>query len=198
MRKPPPDWGRGPDWARRLERRARPSTSSKDKSEIRAWFLGNLTDGWFTGAPEFAIDDYEILVVGEIPAEGIAELADEERSIAEKARIARFRDDSRARRMEIAARAEQQFARKVSWGAASGGTRELFTTASFPVMSRLHLAQRQTLDTLVEAGVARSRSDALAWCVDLVAANEDEWIARLREALRSVEQARGEGPASRV
>jgi len=44
--------------------------------------------------------------------------------------------------------------------------------------------------------VARSRSEALAWCVRLVGKNEEAWIGRLREALVSVEQVRAEGPAS--
>jgi hypothetical protein len=46
----------------------------------------------------------------------------------------------------------------------------------------------------VDAGVARSRSDALAWCVRLVGRNQDEWIAGLREALVGVERARAAGP----
>ena len=40
------------------------------------------------------------------------------------------------------------------------------------------------LDTLVDAGVARSRSHALAWCVRLVGDHEGEWIDQLREAIR--------------
>jgi hypothetical protein len=50
------------------------------------------------------------------------------------------------------------------------------------------------LDTLVDAGVARSRSDALAWCVRLVHQHEGEWIDQLRDALVHVEKVRAEGP----
>ena len=50
------------------------------------------------------------------------------------------------------------------------------------------------LDTLIEAGVARSRSEALAWCVRLVGKNQGEWISSLREALTHVEKVRAEGP----
>ena len=39
------------------------------------------------------------------------------------------------------------------------------------------------LDTLVAAGVARSRADALAWCVRLVSQHTDEWLSELEEAL---------------
>jgi hypothetical protein len=63
-------------------------------------------------------------------------------------------------------------------------------------MTRLRQSERQVLDTLVDGGVARSRSDALAWCVRLVGANSGTWLADLRAALRTVEQVRGEGPES--
>jgi hypothetical protein len=42
--------------------------------------------------------------------------------------------------------------------------------------------------------VARSRSDALAWCVRLVSQNQESWIKDLREALVKVGQVRQEGP----
>ena len=70
----------------------------------------------------------------------------------------------------------------------------MFTTLSIPVMTRLRQPERRVLDTLVDAGVARSRSDALAWCVRLVGKNIDAWLEDLRAALRRVEQVRKEGP----
>jgi len=42
--------------------------------------------------------------------------------------------------------------------------------------------------------VARSRSDALAWCVRLVGRHQEDWIASLRDALVGVEEARARGP----
>ena len=71
---------------------------------------------------------------------------------------------------------------------------EVFTSLSVPVMTRLRQRDRLVLDTLVDAGVARSRSDALAWCVRLVGKNADAWLAQLREALESVEKVRAAGP----
>jgi len=53
------------------------------------------------------------------------------------------------------------------------------------------------LDTLIDAGVARSRSEALAWCVRLVGHHEADWIARLREAVATIEEARRSGPLER-
>jgi len=114
-----------------------------------------------------------------------------------RARIQGFREDTRALRMRIADEAEARFARKVAWGARCGDEEELFTTLSVPVMTRLRLPERQVLDTLVDAGVARSRSHALAWCVRLVGDHEGEWIDQLREALVHVEKVRSEGPGAR-
>jgi len=187
---------RGREWALNLERKGRSFTTSTDREEIRGWFLGQLVDGWFVGEPEVTVDDYEIHVVGVLPGLEMEGGSKEAMGAAEGARIDRFREDSRSRRMEIAAAAEQRFSRKVGWGAEVGSTRRMFTTASVPVMTRLQLRQRRVLDTLVEAGVARSRSEALSWCVELVARNEDTWVARLREALDGVERARADGPVS--
>ena len=64
----------------------------------------------------------------------------------------------------------------MSWGAVCGDSTVLFTTAGVPVMTRLRMGDRRVLDTLIEAGVARSRSEALAWCVRLVAEHESDWI----------------------
>ena len=84
-------------------------------------------------------------------------------------RIGRFRSETREQRIEIALEAQARYQRKVSWGASLGGTTALFTHVAAPVMTRLRQPERQVLDTLVDAGVARSRSDALAWSVRLVA-----------------------------
>ena len=64
-------------------------------------------------------------------------------------------------------------------------------------MTRLLMEERQLLDTLIQAGVARSRSEALGWTVRLVAENESEWISKLREAMTEVDEVRKQGPASR-
>ena len=111
-------------------------------------------------------------------------------------RARRFREETREDRIEIAREAELTFGRKVSWGVICDGRKVMFTTLSVPVMTRLRQSERRVLDTLVDAGVARSRSDALAWCVRLVGEHEDSWLAQLREALRRVEEVRAEGPQS--
>lgn len=164
-------------------------------SELQGWFAGRLPDGWFTEPPEVAVDREEILVVGTLaePAFG-ADADDAARGAGRAARIQGFRDDTRERRMRIADEAEHKFGQKVAWGAACGDHRVVFTNLSVPVMTRLRMSERRVLDTLVDAGVARSRSDALAWCVRLVRDHESEWIDQLREALKHVHNVRADGP----
>jgi hypothetical protein len=165
--------------------------------KLRGWFAGRLPGDWFVGAPEIRIDREEITVTGALAdPETAPDSPDAERAAAAEGRTRRFREETRQQRMEIAREAEHSFGRKISWGVTCGGTAVMFTTYSVPVMTRLRQPERLVLDTLVEAGVARSRSDALAWCVRLVGEHEDPWLTDLREALRKVEQVRSGGPKS--
>jgi len=166
-------------------------------SEIRGWCLGRLPHGWFTGPPEVTVDREEITVVGQLPpVTGEPAAGEAEADALAAGRSRRFREQTREERIAVARDAERKFGRKVSWGVVSEGRKVMFTTLSVPVMTRLRQAERRVLDTLVEAGVARSRSDALAWCVRLVGEHEDSWLSALRDALRQVEQVRAEGPRS--
>jgi len=163
--------------------------------ELETWFASHLPKDWFTGPLEIMSDGEEILVVGTLPdvelAGGTSAAA---RAAARDARIDRFREETRDDRVRIAREAERHFRRKVGWGARCGDQIKLFTTASVPVMTRLRMPERSILDTLVAGGVARSRSDALAWCVRLVGMHQKDWIKGLREALVKVDEARGKGP----
>ena len=147
--------------------------------DVQQWFHERLPGGWFDGPAEVHADRDEIVVIGRL---------------RDDADPAGFREDTRAERVEIAAVAEQRFGRKVSWGVRVGDDRLLFTHAAVPVMTRLRFGERGVLDTLIDAGVARSRSEALAWCVRLVERHQGEWIGQLRDALSHVEQARAAGP----
>jgi hypothetical protein len=183
--------------------------------QIRGWLTARLPDSWFEGGPEILIDREEITVIGHLPgpgepsaagdgeaaqakgaaaAEGAGERSGAEAEAAAIGRSRRFRQETRDARIEIAREAEHSFGRKVSWGVVCDNYKVMFTTLSIPVMTRLRQPERRVLDTLVDAGVARSRSDALAWCVRLVGEHEDSWLSDLREALRHVEQVRAEGP----
>jgi hypothetical protein len=158
-------------------------------TEITGWFTGRLPDEWFSGPAEITVDREEITITGMLPAP-----ESDDADAAAEGRIKRFREDTRARRIEIAREAERKFGRKVAWGARCGNVSEMFTTLSVPVMTRLRQSERRVLDTLVDAGVARSRSDALAWCVRLTGEHADAWLAELRDALRRVEEVRAQGP----
>jgi hypothetical protein len=168
-----------------------------DDEELRGWFAGRLPGEWFVGPPEVSADREEILVVGTLADPELPEGSTPEAAAAARtSRIDGFREDTRERRMRIAQEAQHRFGRRVSWGAQCGDVRRLYTTVSVPAMTRLRMAERRVLDTLVDAGVARSRSHALAWCVRLVAERQDEWLRDLREALTAVERVREEGPTS--
>jgi hypothetical protein len=165
--------------------------------KLRRWFRGRVPADWFTGEPEVTLDREEITVIGPLAApEAEADATDAERAEAAEGRSRRFREETRQQRIEIAREAEHRFGRKVSWGVICNDKKVMFTTFSVPVMTRLRQPERLVLDTLVDAGVARSRSDALAWCVRLVGKHEDTWLADLKDALRHVEQVRAEGPRS--
>ena len=163
--------------------------------EAPAWIVGALPDDWFTERPDVTVDRDEILIIGRLPEPSLGEDATPaERASAEAGRIESFREATRDRRVGIAKQAEHRYRRKVSWGARAGETTELFTTYSAPVMTRLRQPDRQVLDTLIDAGVARSRSEALAWCVRLVSEHADDWLGQLRQAMGAVDELRRQGP----
>src|SRR5260221_2840594 len=165
------------------------------EDELQGWFAGRLPDGWFTGPPAITVDREELLIVGTLPDVDLPkDSTDAAATAARRARIERFREETRGARMRIAEEVQKRLQKKVSCGAEVGDVRELFTTVSVPVMTRLRQQDRRVLDTLVDAGVARSRSEALAWCVRLVGRHQGDWIQQLRDALVHVEKVRAEGP----
>jgi len=178
--------GRGGGWQQ---------AEQPDATDAADWFAGRLPEGWFAGNPAVVVDREEITVIGRLPepdGEG------QESEAHASGRVARFREETRPERMRIADEAEARYGRKVAWGVEVGDAaspeRILFTHIAVPVMTRLRQPERQVLDTLVDAGVARSRSDALAWSVRLVGEHADEWLGKLRDAMRNVDDLRAEGP----
>jgi hypothetical protein len=163
-----------------------------DMTEIRSWLAGRLPQGWFVEAPEVMADRDEILVVGRIedvaPSEGV------DVGTARSGRIKKYREDTREERIRIAAEAQRKFGRHVSWAVRIGESSELFTHLAVPVMTRLRIRERSVLDRLVRSGVVQNRSQAMAWCVRLVAEKESDWLADLAEAMQQVELAREKGP----
>ena len=165
-----------------------------DASGAAEWFAGRLPEAWFDGDPTVVVDREEITVIGKL-----AEPDSKEESEARvEGRVSRFREVTRSERMNIADEAQDRYGRKVSWGvevgSKTGTERILFTHIAVPVMTRLKQPERQVLDTLVDAGVARSRADALAWSVKLVGEHTEEWLAKLRSAMSEVDDLRAQGP----
>lgn len=165
------------------------------REEAQGWFAGRIPAGWFTQAPEVIVDREEILVVGRLGDIQMAQGTSEEAlAAARSGRIKEFRERTRDERIAIANEAQRRFGRAVSWGARVGEHSELFTTLSVPVMTRLRIKERELLDALVDSGVARSRSHALAWCVKLVADHQGEWVSELKDTVRRLEELRASGP----
>jgi hypothetical protein len=166
-----------------------------DAEDAPAWITGSIPDGWFTEQPEIVIDRDEIIIWGRVAEPGLAaEATEADRAAAHAGRINQFREDTRDGRIRVARQIEHRYQRKVAWGVRCGDTNELFTHLAAPVMTRLRQPERQILDTLVDAGVARSRSEALAWCVKLVGQHTDQWLADLRQAMTKVDELRKQGP----
>jgi hypothetical protein len=172
------------------------TSKNASDTDVAAWFSGRLPKDWAAEAPDIAIDREEITVWVRVPEVDLGDDAtDEAKAEAAAGRISGWREDTREQRMAIAREAQRRFGQTVSWGAILGDHKGLFTHLAVPVMTRLRQPQRQVLDTLVEAGVARSRADALQWCVRLVGKHEDDWLAELRTAMEKVQEVREQGPA---
>ncbi|MEY9996665.1 hypothetical protein ABIE67_008697 [Streptomyces sp. V4I8] len=169
--------------------------TSDQREKLHGWFAGRLPDDLFEELTEVTVDREEITVIGRIPAPHLAEgVSAVEREAAVEGRIQEFRERTRDTRIAVARDAEHRFRRKVSWGVECGAERALFTHVAAPVMTRLRQPERQVLDTLIAGGVARSRSEALAWCVRLVQRHTDDWLTELRESLENVHRVRAQGP----
>lgn len=170
-----------------------------DAANAPDWFAGRLPSEWFSGPATIEIDRDEIVVIGELALPAPESSEDEEAGSEPSPAtvdglIARFRESTRPARMQIAQEAQARYGRNVAWGVSVNGERTLFTHLSVPVMTRLRQPERKVLDTLVDAGVARSRADALAWTVKLAGKHAEEWLAELRSAMRKVDDLRAEGP----
>jgi hypothetical protein len=170
--------------------------TNEQQERVTGWFAGRLPAEWQTAPADVTVDREEITVVLTVPDVELEDATQVALAEARTGRASAFREETREQRMEIAREAQHRYERKVSWGVAVGDHRELWTHVAAPVMTRLRQPQRHVLDTLVEAGVARSRADALAWCVRLVGQHEDDWLTELRDAMTTVADVRAKGPAA--
>ncbi|WP_067466215.1 hypothetical protein [Nocardia amamiensis] len=173
-----------------------------DPADAPDWFAGRLPSDWFAGPPVIEVDRDEIVVIGELPipqpeqrqTDDAETQTDEVPRATKEGAVARFRESTRPARMQIANEAQHRYQRSVAWGVSVDGERIMFTHLAVPVMTRLRQPERKVLDTLVDAGVARSRADALAWTVKLAGKHAEAWLEELRVAMRKVDDLRSEGP----
>ena len=165
--------------------------------DAAAWLAGRLPDDWFVGAADVTVDREEIVVIGELAGAEAAPDADEAAERRGRAGPHRPlpRGDPRGSGCRSPTRPRPATAARSPGAPRIGETQVLFTHLAVPVMTRLRHDERRVLDTLVDAGVARSRSDALAWCVRLVGEHTDEWLTGLRDAMAEVDKLRAQGPA---
>ena len=164
-----------------------------ESDEIKGWVAGRVPADWYQAAPEVTVDREEIVVIGALK-EATVEGNEDAQKAAAAGRVKQHREDTREKRMQVSNEAEHRFERPISWGVKIGDKTFLFTHLSIPVMTRLRQKERAVLDSLVDAGVARSRSEAVAWCVRLVDQHESDWLKELREAMSKVAQVRSGGP----
>lgn len=161
------------------------------RDEIRGWLAGRIPESWGATISDMQMDEHEVLVTVQLKD---VENIEGDLQAARLGRIQQFRESTRDERIGISQDAQKRFSKIVSWGAQCGDMRQLFTHLSLPVMTRLRLPEREVLDSLVEAGIARSRAHALAWCVSLVRQHQGDWLKELKEAMESVARVRAQGP----
>jgi len=167
------------------------------QERLEGWFAGRLPEDWQVLPLEVTVDREEITVGLAVADVDLGDDAsDAARTEAREGRARKFREDTREARIAIAQEAERRYEHTISWAVRVGDHAETWTSVATPVMTRLRQPQRLVLDTLVDAGVARSRSDALAWCVRLVGEHEGDWLGDLRDAMASVADVRSRGPRS--
>ena len=161
-------------------------------NELQSWIQERAPANLLAGPPEIAIyDDEVVIVLPLVTAELDDALTGEERPAAERNLIARRREETRPWRMKQARELQSRLGRSVAWGMRAGASEALFSTRSVPVMTRLGRTERDVLDTLVAAGVADTRSAALAYAVRAFAAEHPDWLDEVRQAIAQVDQVRG-------
>lgn len=158
-------------------------SASEDGESVEAvvarWFGPRLAARGLPEPDQVEVDRDEILLVVPLP---------------HNVNAAEFRESTRSQRMTWAREAEETFGRKVSWGTLRDGARRLFTTVRAPVTAQLAMAERRVLDTLISAGLATDRADAVGHCIRLVGEHEADWLGDLRDGVAAAPAGRPERP----
>ncbi|NJO81514.1 MAG: hypothetical protein HC828_01285 [Blastochloris sp.] len=159
--------------------------------ELQEWLQARLPTELLDAPPEIRVYPDEMVIVLQVVRDAaLAQLDEAERSPAELQQIAERREGTRKLRMKLARELQASLGLSVAWGMRIGDNEVLFTTRTVPVMTRLGRAEREVLDTLVAAGVADTRSAALAYVVRAFAIEHREWLGEVREALTHIDKVR--------
>lgn len=156
-------------------------------AEIQTWLAEQLPHELTAAPPEVRLYDDELVVTLQV-APPAADNGDE--GELEQRLIARLRETSRPLRMQLARDLQHRLHVPVAWGMRCGATETIFTSRTVPVMTRLNRREREVLDTLVAAGVAETRSAALAYTVRAFAEAHGEWLDEVGIVIEQVQQVR--------
>lgn len=161
--------------------------------DLQRWLHERLPADLLADAPEISVYDDEIVIVLPINADPYPAAAEHDPEAQRQAvldQIAQRREETRAHRIRLAREIQKSFGLPVAWGMRQGQIRVLFTSRTVPVMTRLGRSERDVLDTLVAAGVAETRSAALAYVVRAFAIEHADWLVEVRQVIEQVEQVR--------
>ncbi len=158
--------------------------------ELQAWLAARLPAALMAAQPDIQVYPDEVVLMLHLSDATLPASSGEQQRNAELDFISQQRENSRPMRMKLARQLQKRLGKTVSWGMQVGESSVLFTTRTTPVMTRLGRAEREVLDTLVAAGVAETRSSALAYTVRTFAFEHADWLAEVREAIEQVEQVR--------
>lgn len=161
-----------------------------NQRELKEWLLHQLPPAITSCETEVTSDEDEMLVILHLDTSALGETKENERKRVEQACIVHYRAETKALRIQLAREIHEQYGYTVTWGMRAGKTIQFFTNNQKPVMTRLSYYERRVLDTLIAANVANTRSAALAYIVRTFAAEHQDWLDDVQEALVHVEQLR--------
>lgn len=157
-----------------------------DLQELAQWLCGQLPASVLGNDPEVTIDADELLIILTLETEMFVDEGEATRRRAEQELVERLRSQTRQLRIQLGRHLERTYGCAVSWGMRAGETLELFTPNTAPVMTRLSRQERQVLDTLIAANIAHTRSAALSYIVRLFAAEHQEWLNTVQQAVQQM------------
>ena len=161
-----------------------------NRRELKEWLLAQLPSVITHCETEVTSDEDEMLVILHLNTAGLGDMTDEACREEDQALIAHHRAETKPLRIQLARDIRHLYGYTVTWGMRAGKTVQFFTNNQKPVMTRLSYQERRVLDTLIAANIANTRSAALSYIVRTFAAEHQDWLDEVQDALVRVEQLR--------